>query len=289
MDQSDLAVPPYRALYQEFLLGALREDLGRAGDLTTDAIVPIEERAAATIIARESGRIAGIEIATTAFTILDPGIEISILASDGVDVEAGTQIALIKGAARGILSAERTVLNLLGRLCGIATATREISAAISGTPCKIVCTRKTTPGLRMLEKYAVRIGGGMNHRFGLDDAVLIKDNHLIMAGGLANAISRVRKNVGHMVKIEVEVETLAQLDEALSLGVDAVLLDNMSGDTLAKAVQRARGKALTEASGGITPENAAAIASTGVSLISLGWITHSAPSLDVALDLAHKI
>jgi len=289
VDQPDFIDPPYRKLYEETLLEALKEDLGLAGDITTDAIVPREARASATVVAHAPGRIAGIEIATAAFSLLDSRVEISILAADRADVEAGTRIALIKGAARPILSAERTALNLLGRLSGIATVTRDVVAAISGTSCRVVCTRKTTPGLRMLEKYAVRVGGGMNHRFGLDDAVLIKDNHLMVAGGVTSAVNRVRRTVGHMVKVEVEVDTLEQLDEALALGVDAVLLDNMKGKTLAEAVRKARGKALTEASGGITPENAAAIASSGVDLISLGWITHSAPSLDVSLDFAHKL
>ncbi len=195
-------------------------------------------------------------------------------------------MAILKGAARQLLSAERTALNLLGRLCGIATATRDIVHAVSPHKARIVCTRKTTPGLRLLEKYAVRVGGGANHRFGLDDAVLIKDNHRMIAGGVEEAVKRVRLHTGHMVKIEVEVDTLSELEEALRLGVDAVLLDNMSISTLSEAVRLASGKALTEASGGVTPATAAAIAATGVDLISVGWITHSAPALDVALDIA---
>jgi nicotinate-nucleotide pyrophosphorylase (carboxylating) len=288
-DRSEFPSLPYRRLYEEILLNALKEDLGGAGDITTDAVVPPEERAAASIVARASGRVAGIPIATTAFLLLDSHIEVTILASEGDDVEAGAKLAVIRGSARPILSAERTALNFLGRLCGIATTTRDVVAAIEGSSCRVVCTRKTTPNLRLLEKYAVRVGGGMNHRFGLDDAVLIKDNHLMVAGGITNAVQRARRNVGHMVKIEVEVETLEQLDEALAMGVDAVLLDNMAGDTLVEAVGRARGKALTEASGGITPDNAALIAASGVDMMSLGWITHSAPSLDVSLDFARRL
>jgi len=194
-------------------------------------------------------------------------------------------IATVRGPARVLLSAERTALNLLGRLCGIATVTRDLVAIVAPHGAQVVCTRKTTPGLRALEKYAVRCGGGANHRFGLDDAVLIKDNHRALAGGLTPAVERARRHVGHLVKIEVEVDSLAQLREALDLGVDVVLLDNMSLDMLREAVKMAKGKAITEASGGIRPETAAAIAATGVDLLSVGWLTHSAPALDVALDI----
>jgi len=279
-------IPLYPVLYEDLVRCALAEDLGRAGDLTTDAVVPPSSRAAALISARAPGRIAGLEVAGAAFRLLDPDVTIEMENRDGSDVFAGQALARVQGPARPILSAERTALNFLGRLSGIATVTCKIARAISGHRCRVVCTRKTTPGLRALEKYAVRAGGGANHRFGLDDGVLIKDNHVALAGGVSEAVRRVRRHAGHMVKIEVEVDTLEQLEEALRAGVDAVLLDNMSVPMLSRAVQLSRGYAITEASGGITPENAADIAATGVDLISLGWITHSAPSLDVTLDIS---
>ncbi len=282
--QPDLK-PLHPVLYESAVRSALLEDLGRAGDLTTDAIVARDAQATAWIVARAAGRIAGLEVALFAFHLLDTRVQSEIRVSDGEDAGAGETVAAARGSARAILSAERTVLNFLGRLCGIATATRDLVTAIRPSPAKVVCTRKTTPGLRALEKYAVRAGGGANHRFGLDDAVLIKDNHRLIAGSVCEAIRRVRRYVGHMVKIEAEVETLDQLREALDQGVDAVLLDNMPLEMMAEAVGLAKGKAITEASGRITPENAAAVASTGVDLVSVGWITHSAPSLDVALDL----
>jgi nicotinate-nucleotide pyrophosphorylase (carboxylating) len=281
--------PPHRLLYEKTVRRALIEDLGRAGDLTTDAVVAAEEEAVASIVARAEGRIAGMDVALCAFGCLDARVRAEVMIPDGDDAAAGEQLAVIRGRARAILSGERTALNFLGCLCGIATATRGVVAAVSPYPAKVVCTRKTTPGLRVLEKYAVRAGGGSNHRFGLDDAVLIKDNHRLIAGGITEAVRRVRKHVGHMVKIEVEVDTLVELEEALGLSVDAVLLDNMPIETLAQAVRMAKGKALTEASGGITPANAAAIAATGVDLLSLGWITHSAPALDVSLDLTVRV
>jgi nicotinate-nucleotide pyrophosphorylase (carboxylating) len=200
-------------------------------------------------------------------------------------VAAGATLAELAGPARALLTGERVALNFLGRLSGVATATRGLVDAVAGSAARVVCTRKTTPGLRALEKHAVRAGGGANHRFGLDDAVLIKDNHLVIAGGVAEAVRRARAAVGHLVKVEVEVDGLEQLAEALACGVDAVLLDNMSLEELAEAVRMARGRALTEASGGIRPETAAAVAATGVDLLSVGWITHSSPALDVALDL----
>jgi nicotinate-nucleotide pyrophosphorylase (carboxylating) len=193
-------------------------------------------------------------------------------------------LAQVAGSARALLTAERTALNLLGRLCGIATATRALVDAAGDPPPHVVCTRKTTPGLRALEKYAVRAGGGRNHRFGLDDAVLIKDNHVAAAGGLDRAVRRVRARVGHLVKVELEVDTLEQLERALELGVEAVLLDNFALDDLRQAVSLCRGRALTEASGGITPDTIRAVAATGVDLISVGWLTHSAPALDVGMD-----
>jgi len=277
--------PPVPLLYEPLLRRALREDLGRAGDLTTDAIVAPEARARGRLVARQPGRVAGLDVALRTFTLLDPSVEAAVRIGDGWDAAGGDTLAVLDGAARALLSGERVALNLLGRLSGIATATRDLVAAVRPHPARIVCTRKTTPGLRALEKYAVRCGGGANHRFGLDDAVLIKDNHLALAGGIAPAVERVRGAVGHLVKIEVEVDTLEQLEEAIGLGVDAVLLDNMDAATLRRAVAMARGRALTEASGGIRPETAAAIAATGVDLLSVGWLTHSSPALDVALDL----
>jgi nicotinate-nucleotide pyrophosphorylase (carboxylating) len=281
-----LLPPLYLILYEPLVRRALEEDLGRAGDLTSDAVLPADLRAEARVVARVEGRIAGLEPALSAFRLLDPAVVAEVHLGDGNDAVTGEILAVVRGRARALLSAERTALNLLGRLCGIATATRDLAAAVRPFGARIVCTRKTTPGLRALEKYAVRAGGGANHRFGLDDGVLIKDNHRALAGGLRIAVERARAAVGHMVKIEVEVDTLDELDEALALGVDAVLLDNMPLPTLAEAAHRCRGHALTEASGGITPSTAPAIAATGVDLLSVGWLTHSAPSLDVALDVA---
>lgn len=281
----DLApLPPL--LYEPLVRQALLEDLGRAGDLTSDAVLPAGARGEAAMVARAAGRIAGVEIAASAFRILDPDLETEIQVADGADVPAGTVLATVRGPARSLLAAERTALNLLGRLCGVATATRELAKAAA--PARVTCTRKTTPLLRTLEKYAVRAGGGSNHRFGLDDAVLIKDNHRALAGGVRPAVERARARVGHLVKIEVEVEDLDQLAEALEAGVDAVLLDNMGIEMLRAAVERVRAsgrKVITEASGGITLATAPAIGATGVDLLSAGWLTHSAPALDVALDV----
>jgi nicotinate-nucleotide pyrophosphorylase (carboxylating) len=272
-------------LYEDVVRRALAEDLGRAGDLTTDAIVPATLAAEAEIVARSPGRVAGLEPALVAFRLLDPDLAADVRATDGTDVPAGAILARLRGRARAILSGERTALNLLGRLCGIATATRDVAARLEGLATRVASTRKTTPGLRALEKYAVRVGGGHSHRYGLDDAVLVKDNHLALAGGIAEALRRVRSAVGHMVQVEVEVDTLEQLDAALEAGVGIVLLDNMTLDTMREAVRRARGRAVTEASGGVRPERVRAIAETGVDLVSIGWLTHSAPSLDVALEI----
>lgn len=268
---------------------ALAEDLGRAGDLTTDSIVPADASAVARIASRKDGRIAGLEAALLAFRLLDPEVSIAIEHPDGTDVAPGGTVATISGKARALLTGERTALNLLGRLSGIATATRSLVRAVEGTRARIVCTRKTTPGLRVLEKHAVKLGGGFNHRFGLDDAVLIKDNHIAVAGGVRPAIERVRAAIGHMVKVEVEVDTLAQLEEVLSLpaglGADVVLLDNMDPATLTRAVALVDGRMLTEASGNVTLATVRPIAEAGVDMISCGWLTHSAPNLDVGLDM----
>jgi nicotinate-nucleotide pyrophosphorylase (carboxylating) len=263
---------------------ALLEDLGRAGDLTTDAIVPADSRATTLLVARQAGVVAGLDLARLAFRLIDPAIEMHVERNDGAALEPGDVIAAISGPARGILTAERVALNFLCRLSGIASATASIVAAIGDHKARVVCTRKTTPGLRAIEKYAVRVGGGSNHRFGLDDAVLIKDNHVAIAGSVSEALKRAKRNTGHLVKIELEVDTLDQLRDALDEGVDAVLLDNMTPDVLAKAVAMVAGRAITEASGRITPATAPQIAATGVDLISIGWITHSVAILDVGLD-----
>ena len=272
-------------LYEDVVRRALLEDLGRVGDITTDAIVPADRTARAVILARAAGRIAGVEPALHAFRLLDPRCRVDVRLRDGGDAAAGAVVARVEATARAVLAAERTALNLLGHLSGIATATRDVVARLRGLETRVADTRKTTPGLRALEKHAVRAGGGSSHRYGLDDAVLVKDNHVTLAGGIAEAVRRVRGSVGHMVKVEVEVETLSQLDEALAAGAEAVLLDNMDLPTLREAVRRARGRAVTEASGGIRPENVREVAETGVDLVSLGWLTHSAPALDVALDV----
>lgn len=276
---------PIPLIYEPIVRNALLEDLGRAGDLTTDAIVPADAVATAVIAARKDGRVAGLEAGLTAFRILDPAVGIGLEVCDGEDVRAGGTIATVRAKARALLTGERTALNLLGRLSGIATATRALVRAVEGTGAHIVCTRKTTPGLRALEKHAVRLGGGANHRFGLDDAVLIKDNHIAIAGGIRPAVERARAAVGHMVKIEVEVDTLDQLDELLGLKADAVLLDNMDPATLRRAVGMVGGRMITEASGNVTLDTVRPIAEAGVDMISVGWITHSAPNLDVGLDM----
>ena len=263
---------------------ALLEDLGRAGDLTTDAIVPVDIVATTVLTAREAGVVAGLDLAALAFRLVEPDIEVATRCSDGSEVSPGQVIATLRGRARGIFTAERTALNFLNHLSGIATATKSMVVAVRAHKARIVCTRKTTPGLRSIEKYAVRAGGGSNHRFGLDDAVLIKDNHVAIAGGIRAAVERARAGVGHLVKIEVEVDTLAQLDEALGLRVDAVLLDNMTLEDLRRAVAMVGDRAITEASGRIAPATAAQVAATGVDLISVGWLTHSAPALDIGLD-----
>jgi len=263
---------------------ALLEDLGRAGDLTTDAIVPPDARTRTALVARQPGVVAGLDFALTAFRLLDPGIEAVVSLPDGSRLRPGDLIATISGPARGILTAERTALNFLCHLSGVASATRGIADAIAGTRAQVCCTRKTMPGLRFAQKYAVRVGGGSNHRFGLDDAVLIKDNHVAIAGGVRAAVERARAGVGHLVKIELEVDTLTQLQEALTLKVDAVLLDNMGPEMLRQAVDMVDGRAITEASGRIRPDTAPAIAASGVDLLSIGWLTHSATVLDIGLD-----
>ena len=275
-----------RLIIEPIVRAALLEDLGRAGDITTEAVVPAEATVEAVIAARQPGVLAGLDAALLAFELLDPTLRIERLCEDGDRISRGEGVANLSGRAWGVLSAERAALNLLSRMSGVATATRVLADAIAGYKAKIVCTRKTTPGLRMLEKEAVWLGGGANHRFGLDDAMLIKDNHVALAGGVRQALERARRHAGHLVKIELEVDTLDQLAEALGVGVDAVLLDNMPPETLRRAVSMVDGRAVTEASGRITLETAPDIAATGVDLISSGWITHSAPILDLGLDIA---
>ena len=275
-----------RLIIEPIVRAALLEDLGRAGDITTEAIVSEATEVEAVIAARQSGVIAGLDAALLAFELIDPTLRIERVSGDGARVSRGDVVARISGRARGVLGAERTALNLLSRMSGIATATRALADAVAGTKAKIVCTRKTTPGLRMLEKQAVRLGGGANHRFGLDDAMLIKDNHIALAGGVRPALERAKRHAGHLVKIELEVDTLDQLAEALAVGIDAVLLDNMTPETMRRAVVMVDGRAITEASGRITRETAPAVAATGVDLISCGWITHSVPILDLGLDIA---
>lgn len=263
---------------------ALAEDIGR-GDLTSEAVIPPGAKATGRIVAKASGRIAGLAVAEHAFRSLAPEVVCVRLAADGRDVAPGDILLEVSGPARPILAAERVALNFLQRLSGIATATAQAVAAVAGTRARIVDTRKTTPGLRWLEKYAVRVGGGYNHRFGLDDAVLIKENHIAVSGGVGEAVRAAKAAVGHLIKVEVEVERLDQIPAALEAGADAILLDNMSTADMREAVRRIAGQAIVEASGGIGLERLREVAATGVDLISLGRLTHSAAALDLSLRL----
>jgi nicotinate-nucleotide pyrophosphorylase (carboxylating) len=276
-------LPPF--LIDTAVRAALAEDLGRAGDLTTDAIIPKDTTARAVIATREPGVIAGLALARAAFAALSSDVHFENWATDGDRIESGAVVARIEGPARAILSAERVALNYLGRLSGIASLTALYAARIAHTKAKVCDTRKTTPGLRAFEKYAVRCGGGANHRFGLDDAVLIKDNHIAVAGGVIPALRAAKASVGHLVKIEIEVDTLDQLGDVLAEGADAVLLDNMTPARLREAVERVAGRMICEASGGVTLDTIAAIAETGVDLISVGALTHSPRVLDLGLDV----
>jgi nicotinate-nucleotide pyrophosphorylase (carboxylating) len=264
---------------------ALAEDLGRAGDITTQATIPDSATATATLVARAAGVICGLDIARAAFRQIDPTIGFESWETDGARVEKGAALARIDGSARAILSAERVALNYLGRLSGVASLTAQYVERVAHTKARICDTRKTTPLLRAFEKYAVRCGGGANHRFGLDDAVLIKDNHIAVAGGVVPALRAAKRYAGHLVKIEIEVDTLDQLRDVLAEGADVVLLDNMPLPTLREAVTLVKGAMICEASGGVSLETVGAIAETGVDLISVGALTHSAPVLDVALDI----
>ncbi len=279
-----LKLPPL--LVEGAVAAALEEDLGTAGDITTDAIIPAEAKSEAAIVVRQAGVVAGLDLAEAAFRALDPEARFVRLVEDGGRVAAGTTIASVSAKTRALLTGERTALNFLNRLSGIATLTAAYVKAVEGTGVRIACTRKTTPGLRVFEKYAVRAGGGVNHRFGLYDAVLVKDNHIAAAGGLAKALEGLRARSGNLakVKIEVEVDTLDQLAEALRFPIDAVLLDNMDVETLRKAVKLVAGRVVTEASGGVTLETVREIAATGVDVISVGALTHSPRSLDSSLE-----
>ncbi len=268
---------------------ALAEDLGRAGDLTAQACIPEGAQMRAVFAARRPGVLAGVDCVRLALRAMDPAAEIEMKLADGDAFEAGAVLVEAEADARAFLAAERTALNLLGRLCGVATLTQAYVEAVAGTGARIADTRKTTPGLRALEKHAVACGGGVNHRFGLDDAILIKDNHVAVCGGVGEAIRRARAAAGHLVKVEIEVDGLAQLDEALAERPDVVMLDNFSLEMLREAVGRVKGSSfgrpVLEASGGVTLETVRAIAETGVDVISVGALTHSAPSLDIGLDV----
>ena len=277
-----LELPPL--LVEQAVAAALDEDLGQAGDITTDAIIPPDARGKAAIVARTEGVVAGLDLAEAAFRILDPEVKFIRVVTDGQKVAAGGVIAKVEGNTRALLTGERTALNFLNRLSGIATLTARFVAAVEGTKARIACTRKTTPNLRAFEKYAVRVGGGINHRFGLYDAVLVKDNHVAAAGGIANALKMIQARIGHLVKIEVEVETLRQLEEALRYAIDAVLLDNMDVETMKKAVNLVNCRVVTEASGGVTLETVGEIARAGVDVISVGALTHAPRSLDLSLE-----
>jgi nicotinate-nucleotide pyrophosphorylase (carboxylating) len=265
---------------------ALAEDLGRAGDITSIATVPEETRGRAVVVARQPGVVAGLPLVAAAFRRLAPQIEIEPHGRDGMAIAAGAKLMTIAGDARAILAAERSALNFVGHMSGIATATAAFVQRIAHTKARIICTRKTTPGLRALEKYAVRCGGGFNHRFGLDDAILIKDNHIAVAGGIRAVLERAKASVGHLVKIEIEVDSLDQLKVVLDTGLaDVVLIDNFDLDAMRKAVALVAGRLVIEASGGITLDSAAAIAETGVDYLSSGALTHSVQNLDIGLDI----
>jgi nicotinate-nucleotide pyrophosphorylase (carboxylating) len=273
-------------LLEPVVRAALAEDLGRAGDVTAQACVPDGARWSAVIAARKPGRVAGVDAARIAFRLCDPEVRFEAVLRDGDEAGPDAVIAAVQGDARALLAAERTALNLLGRLCGVATLTAQYVRAVEGTGARIADTRKTTPGLRALEKHAVRCGGGLNHRYGLDDAILIKDNHVAVCGGVGEALRRAKAAAGHLTKVEVEVDSLAQLEEALPFAPDVVMLDNFSLDDLRAAVAMAGGRVVLEASGGVNLDTVRAIARTGVDVISVGALTHSAPALDVGLDAA---
>lgn len=273
-------------LLKPLVEAALTEDLGRRGDVTSQATIPADMQAQLQIKARQAGVICGMDLACLSFALIDEQIEFIAKVNDGATVEAGTVLATVRGNARNLLTAERTALNFLTHLSGIATDTKKIVDSVADYSAQITCTRKTIPGLRIVQKYAVRCGGGRNHRLGLDDAILIKDNHIAIAGDIKTAIQQAQDFAGHLIPIEVEVDTLEQLEQALETGVSLVLLDNMAPDVLLKAVTMCRGRAKTEASGGITPETVQAVAKTGVDFIAMGYLTHSTTALDIGLDFS---
>lgn len=275
-----------QVLLKPLVEAALAEDLGRRGDVTSQATIPAEMQAQLQIRARQAGVICGIDLARLAFELIDTQIEFVAQVADGETVEAGSVLATVLGNARHLLTAERTALNFMTHLSGIATATKQIVDSVAEYPAQITCTRKTIPGLRTLQKYAVRCGGGRNHRLGLDDAILIKDNHIAIAGDITTAIQQAQNFAGHLLPVEVEVDTLAQLEQALDAGANLVLLDNMAPKLLRQAVIMCQGRAKTEASGGITPESVRAVAETGVDFIAMGYLTHSTTALDIGLDFS---
>ena len=271
-------------LLKPLVESALIEDLGRRGDVTSQATIPADLQAQLEIKTRQAGVICGMDLARLSFALVDEQIEFSAYVNDGETVAADTVLAIVRGNARHLLTAERTALNFMTHLSGIATATKTIVDSVAAYPAQITCTRKTIPGLRVVQKYAVRCGGGRNHRLGLDDAILIKDNHIAIAGDIKTAIRHAQEFAGHLIPIEVEVDTLEQLEQALEAGVSLVLLDNMSPDVLSQAVAMCKGRAKTEASGGITPTTVQAVAKTGVDFIAMGYLTHSTTALDIGLD-----
>jgi nicotinate-nucleotide pyrophosphorylase (carboxylating) len=271
-------------LVRRFLEQALIEDIGTR-DLTTELLFEPNASIGGILHAKQSGTIAGMNVAEEAFRVLEPNVRFEMLVTDGTQVQKGDVLARVNGSARAILSAERVALNLLQRMSGIATTTREVCSKVADLPVRITDTRKTVPGLRIFDKSAVSAGGGINHRFGLYDAVMIKDNHIAAAGSLTAAVTKIKKGIGHLVKIEAEADTLDQVQEAVEVGVDVILFDNMTPAIMTKAVSIAKGHAITEASGGITPETVRQFALTGVDVISLGWLTHSVKALDISLDL----
>ncbi|MFC4766796.1 carboxylating nicotinate-nucleotide diphosphorylase [Effusibacillus consociatus] len=271
-------------LVRQFLQQALIEDVG-SRDLTSDLLFEPGTQIRGTLLAKQEGRVAGLPVAEESFRLLDPQVRFEVHLPDGSDVKPGDILATVTGSARAVLSAERVALNMLQRMSGIATTTRDVCRKVEDLPVRITDTRKTVPGLRLFDKYAVTIGGGVNHRFGLYDAVMIKDNHIAAAGSLTAAVEKIKKGIGHLVKIEVEADTLEQVKEAVEAGVDVILLDNMSPAMLEEAVRIVSGRAITEASGGITPDTVREFAVAGLDIISLGWLTHSVKALDISLDL----
>ncbi|MBP6115580.1 MAG: carboxylating nicotinate-nucleotide diphosphorylase [Neisseriaceae bacterium] len=277
------------SLIQPLIDAALQEDLGRRGDVTTLATVAVDQQATLHMVARQTGVVAGLNLARLAFQTVSAQIVFRAEVAEGAAIAAGQVLATVTGPAQALLTAERTALNFMTHLSGIASQTAVIVAAIQPFGTVLTCTRKTIPGLRLLQKYAVRVGGGRNHRMGLDDAILIKDNHIALAGGIVPALTAAKAYAGHLIPVEIEVDTLAQLEQALATGVDLVLLDNMSLTDLKTAVQLCKGQAKTEASGGITPQQAVAVAQTGVDFMAMGWLTHSSQALDIGFDvLAHE-